>query len=168
MHAFREAFHQRDATKEVDLRDKDGERVVASRRVSASNIVNEAALRRELATDLTSLMNTINFASSEDIKGLDHVKKSILNYGLDDIGHRTLEEMGVNDIQHELLNALLHFEPRLVRQTIEVERDQTIDISAHKLRFTINAEMHATPVDVPVEFYADLELASGKMKISRL
>ena len=34
--------------------------------------------------------------------------------------------------------------------------------------FAVRAEMHATPMDVPLDFVAELELDSAKMKISKL
>ena len=43
-------------------------------------------------------MNTIAFESSEDLSEFGHVRKSILNFGLPDVGHRTLEDEGVRDV----------------------------------------------------------------------
>lgn len=168
MHAFREAFRHKDAKKELDLRDDTGERVIASRRVSARSWVNETALRRDLAEDLTRLLNTVNLASAEDLSEFSYVARSIVNYGLVDITAYSIEEAAVNDITHELRQSLADYEPRLIAASIEVARDTAHDDSGQKIRFAVNAEMHATPVDIAVEFIAELELDSGKMRISRL
>lgn len=168
MHAFREAFRHKDAKKELDLRDDTGERVIASRRVSARSWVNESALRRDLAEDLSRLLNTVNLASAEDVSDFSFVARSIVNYGLVDITAYSLDENAVNDITHELRRSLVDYEPRLIPSSIEVTRDMSVDSAAHQIRFAVNAEMHATPVDIPVEFVAELELESGKMRISRL
>lgn len=168
MHAFREAFRQKDAKKDLDLRDDSGERVIASRRVSARSWINEAALRRDLAEDLTRLLNTINLDSAQDLSEYSYAARSIVNYGLVDITAYAIEDKAVNDITGELRQSLIDFEPRLIPESIEVSRDKTVDSAALQIRFAINAEMHATPVDIPVEFVAELELDSGKMRISRL
>ena len=168
MHAFREAFRNKDAKKELDLRDDTGERVIASRRVSARSWLNESALRRDLAEDLTRLLNTVNLTSAQDLSEFSYVARSILNYGLIDITAYSIEEAAVDDITAELRQSLKDFEPRLIPASIEVRRDNTVDSAAHQIRFSVNAEMHATPVDIPVEFVAELELESGKMRISRL
>ena len=168
MHAFREAFRNKDARKELDLRDDTGERVIASRRVSARSWVNEAALRRDLAEDLTGLLNTVNLASAEDLSEFPHTARSIVNYGLTDITAYTIEEAAVENVTRELRQALTDYEPRLIAASIEVTRDALVDNSGQKIRFAVSAEMHATPVDIPVEFVAELELDSGKMRISRL
>ena len=168
MHAFREAFRNKDAKKELDLRDDTGERVIASRRVSARSWVNEAALRRDLAEDLTRLLNTVNLDSAQELSEFSYAARSILNYGLTDITAYSLEENAVNDITAELRQSLKDYEPRLIPASIEVRRDTTVDSAAQQIRFAVSAEMHATPVDIPVEFVAELELDSGKMRISRL
>jgi type VI secretion system protein ImpF len=79
MHAFREAFRNKDAEKELDLRDDTGERIIASRRVQARSWANETALRRDLAEDLTRLLNTVNLASAEDLSDFSYVARSIVN-----------------------------------------------------------------------------------------
>jgi type VI secretion system protein ImpF len=168
MHAFREAFRHKDTKKELDLRDDTGERIIASRRVSARSWVNEAALRRDLAEDLTSLLNTVNLNSAQDLSDYSYTARSILNYGLIDITAYSIEENAVGDITHELRQSLKDYEPRLVPASIEVRRDTSVDSAAHQIRFAVSAEMHATPVDIPIEFVAELELDSGKMRISRL
>ncbi len=71
MQAFRAAFHDKDSAKVLDLRTNEEERVIAGRRSSPRNAVNEAVLRQELAEDLGSLLNTINFASVENLDGLE-------------------------------------------------------------------------------------------------
>jgi type VI secretion system protein ImpF len=168
MHAFREAFRNKDARKELDLRDDTGERIIASRRVSARSWVNEAALRRDLAEDLTRLLNTVNLASADDLSDFSYTARSIINYGLTDITAYSMEETAVDNITNHLRQTLADYEPRLIAASIEVTRDTVLDNSAQKIRFAVNAEMHATPVDIPVEFVAELELDSGKMRISRL
>jgi type VI secretion system protein ImpF len=168
MHAFREAFRNKDARKELDLRDDTGERVIASRRVSARSWVNETALRRDLAEDLTRLLNTVNLASAQDLSEYSYVARSILNYGLTDITAYSSEETAVDDITDELRQTLASYEPRLIADSVEVTREIVPDNTAQKIRFAITAEMHASPVDIPVEFVAELEFDSGKMRISRL
>jgi type VI secretion system protein ImpF len=168
MHAFRQSFEEKDSRKQVDLRDAAGERVIASRRNAARFPVSEVTLRRELAEDLNGLLNTIKLGSAEQIGAFSFVARSILNYGLTDITSHSIEENAVDEITDELSRVLATYEPRLIASSIEVKRDSSIDTSMLNIRFTVHAEMHATPVDIPVEFVAELELDSGKMHVSRL
>ena len=102
MYAFRSAHAARDATKKLDLRDQSGERVIAGRRSASRTPITEPLLRREVARDLESLMNTIALESAEDLQDFEQVRKSILNYGLPDIAHRTIDEGGVEEIKSEI------------------------------------------------------------------
>ncbi len=168
MYVFRESFRARDSRKGSDIRDEAGERVLAARRASPRNAVSEAMLRLELADDIAALLNTTNLAAAQDLTELTHVAQSILNYGFPDLTAISIEESAAGNIGEQIRAALRAFEPRLVNSSIAVERDNTVDTATLKIRFNVHAEMLASPVDVPLEFVADLELDSGKMKISRL
>jgi len=168
MHAFRSAYAARDSKKALDLRDQSGERIIASRRSAGRFPITELQLRREVARDLDALMNTVAFESAEDIREFEFVRKSILNFGLPDIVHRTLEEGSAEDVKEEILNALLNFEPRIDRNSIRVSRDATVDTHELKIRFIVRAELLCEPVNVPVEFVADLDVDVGSIQINRL
>jgi type VI secretion system protein ImpF len=168
MHAFRTAFEARDAKKKHDLRDESGERVISSRRTTARLAITEPMLRREVAQDLEALVNTIALESSLDLEPFDHARKSILNFGLPDIAHRSIDEISVNDVGHEIAAALVNFEPRLLRDTIRVKRDEAVDADELKLRFVVRADLSCQPLNVPIEFVADVEVDTGKIVINRL
>jgi len=168
MHAFRSAFTARDAKKRVDLRDEAGERVISSRMLSKRSAITEPTLRQEVARDLDGLTNTIALESSLDLGTCDHVRRSILNYGLPDIAHRSIDDYSVTDLKDEIRTVLMQFEPRLLENSTAVARDTTIDPADLKLRFVVSADLWCEPVNVPIEFVADLELDSGKIRIQGL
>jgi type VI secretion system protein ImpF len=168
MYAFRSAFEARDSKKKLDLRDESGERVIASRRTAARAAVTEPTLRREVARDLDALMNTIALESTQDLRSTEHVRRSILNFGFPDISHRSIDEISVNDVSHEIATVLMNYEPRLVRDTINVTRDTAIDAADLKVRFIVRADLSCDPLNVPIEFVADVEIDSGKIMINRL
>lgn len=167
MSLFRGAFEARDAKKKIDLRDEGGERVIASRRTSRRTAITEPVLRREVARDLESLMNTVAMESSEPLDRFEFVRRSILNYGFPDITHRTIDENSVDDIKDEIRTVLANYEPRLIPGSVKVTRDDTVDRAELKIRFTVNAELFCDPVNVPVEFIAEVDMDSGKIQISR-
>jgi type VI secretion system protein ImpF len=168
MYAFRGAFEAHDSKKKLDLRDESGDRVIASRRASPRAAISEPVLRREVARDLEALMNTIAFEASSDIENFDYARKSVLNYGFPDITHITIDEHRVSDLAEDIENVLQHYEPRLQTSSIRVERDTSVDEAALKIRFLVHADLLCDPVNVPVEFVADVELDSGKILINRL
>ena len=168
MYAFRSAHEARDSKKKIDLRDESGERVIASRRTTARAVINEPMLRREVARDLDALMNTIAMESTQDMHAFEHVRKSILNFGFPDIAHRSIDEISLDDVKYEIATVLMNYESRLIRGTIHVTRDNTVDAADLKVRFIVRADLFCEPLNVPIEFVADVEVDTGKIMINRL
>lgn len=167
MYAFREAFEAGDSQKRVEER-VGGERVLASRASLARRGTDEARLKRNLVVDLLALVNTIDLGSAVDLTDLEHAGQSVLNFGLPDITHLTSEEAGVDDIANYLAAALVQHEPRLDPETLIVSRDAQFDDVEQRVRFRVSAEMACRPVDVPIDFVAEIDIASGKVVLSRL
>jgi type VI secretion system protein ImpF len=167
MYVFRATHEAKDAKKRVDIRNEAGERVIAARRSRARQVITETMLRREVARDLENLLNTIALESTVDMTGAPYARKSILNFGLPDIAHRSIDEIGVDDIPQEIKAAILAYEPRLAPASLQVERDKSIDSSELKVRFIVRADLTCHPVHVPVEFIADV-IDTGKIVVNRL
>src|SRR5882672_4335518 len=127
MFAFRSAHAARDAKKRSTPQNEAGERVVPSRRSAGRVPITESQLRREVARDLESLMNTVALESADDIQPFEYVRKSILNFGFPDIAHRSIDEISVDDVKDEICTVLMNYESRLIRGTIHVTRDNTVD-----------------------------------------
>jgi len=167
MFAFRDAFIKGDAGKRLDNRVA-GERVLAERGSARRRGADEALVRENFSLDLLSLVNTINLGSAVDLSGLDRVGKSVLNFGLPDITHMTSEDAEVSDVSRILLDALANFEPRLHRDTLRVERNDVFDDVNQRIRFVVSGELSCRPLDVPIEFVAEVDVGSGKVQLTRL
>ena len=105
--------------------------------------------------------------STLDLTPLPYVRKSILNFGLPDVAHRTIDERSVSDIPDEIRLAIMAYEPRLGAASLHIERDKSVDAAELRLRFIVSADLTCDPVHVPVEFIADV-LDNGKISINRL
>src|ERR1700682_2911045 len=123
MHVFRTAHEAKDAKRIIDQRNEAGERVIAGRRLRARQIITESVLRREVARDLDALLNTIAMESTVDMTATPHARKSIINFVIPDVTHRTIEEAGVLDIPEEIRTAIINYEPRLAAASLQVIRD---------------------------------------------
>ncbi len=169
MFAFRDAFQKRDAGKEEDVR-VDGERVMTDRSSLRRRSADEQVLKRDLAIDLGALVDTIDLGSVVDLDGLDYVKRSILNFGLYDLTHVTVGGDSVNLIADQLKFALLQHEPRLSADTLSIERvkDEDGDLNSQRVRFKVHAELMSKPLDIPIEFVAEIDGSVGKVSVSRL
>ena len=139
----------------------------ARSRFAGKLAATEQLLRSELRHDLSHLVNSIALESTVDLDAHRHVRDSILNYGVPDIVWRTIDEDDIDSIREELRVALQRFEPRIVPQSIVVERDVNAQ-NDRALRFSVRGDMICDPVQVPIEFLADIEPESRKITIQRL
>jgi type VI secretion system protein ImpF len=165
--AFRAAHQERDAKLPADVRDA-GERVIATRRVSARTPISENELRRLVNSDLLALLNTTNLGAAQDLSDAPEVRNSILNFGFPDLASRSIDERAVSDISRQIEATLAIFEPRLAKGSIKARRDDSVSPDELRVRFLVSAELRVQPLDVPVEFTAEVELDSGKVRIERL
>lgn len=165
MEAFRSAHAQKDARAHHEARDETGARVVAARRLMARGAITPSDLQRSVAVDLERLMNAIHLAADTDLASHPEIRRSILNHGFMDVARLTIDEIGVNAVGDEIARVLKTFEPRLAPASIAARRDTTIDPAELKLRFLVRAEIEADPLNVPVEFVAELERDTGRIKV---
>jgi len=168
MMAFRAANAARDAKTKIDLRNEQGERLISGRRASGRTAISEPMLRKEVARDLEALMNTIALESTEDLTNFEQVQKSVLNYGFPDIAHRSIDDITVDDLADEIRSVLIRYEPRLRKETIRARRDMSVRADELKLRFVVHADLRCDPMNIPIEFVADVDLESGGIQINRL
>ena len=98
---------------------------------------------------------------------LPHVRQSILNFGIPDIGAHTIDEAAVDKIPDEIRAAIAKYEPRIAPDSLRIVRDNEVDPVELKIRFVIRGELVCHPVHVPVEFVADI-VESGKVVVNRL
>ena len=167
MRAFRDAFEKRDSTKQLNIRNPDGEAVISGRRATPRNSVNESALKQELAEDLSALLNTVNLSAIEDLNEFEDVQKSILNYGIDDLTAIAADSREAQGIAPRLQQILRDHEDRLVSGSVRLSAESVTNEASARIAVHISAEMHASPNDVPVEFVADVESYSGKVRIKQ-
>jgi len=167
MHAFRAAHEAKDAARKIDLRNSDGDRVIAGRRLRPRQVITERVLRREVARDLDALLNTVAMESTVEMTDAVYARKSVLNFGLPDISSLTIDTRELARIPDEIRAAVVNFEPRLASASLQIERDLTVDTIELRIRFLIRADLTCYPVQIPVEFVADI-VESGKIVVNRL
>ncbi len=168
MFAFRIAHEKRDAKLALDLRDAHGERVIALRRAPNRAPISETALRREVSNDLADVLNTVNLDAAVGLGDVPEVARSVLNFGFPDLTAITIDENRLLTLSRDIERALKTFEPRLDAQTLKVTRDPFIDADALMVKFFVKADLRAEPMNVAVEFVAEVELDTAKIKVERL
>lgn len=167
MHIFRAAAESGDARK--DHSSVPGkEREISIRRKQHRDAAEETTLRHHLSIDLANLMNTIHLEAMIPLDDAPFVAKSIINFGFNDMSNLYKSGQMNDKVAKAIRNSLINFEPRLIPESIEIQRKEKNPSVDQRLAFEITAEMLSSPVDIPLNFMAEVDLGVGKMKMTRL
>lgn len=167
MNVFRQSARDRDArTAGAELVEEG--RVLSTRSIERREGASQTTLREHLAQDLANLMTTIHLQATTPLDGLDWVRRSVLNYGMQDITRLTGDDFRSAKVVRDLREALLAHEPRLIASTLNIALRSDESDENQKISFDIKAEMTARPVDVPLEFVAEIDMGAGKVAMSNL
>jgi type VI secretion system protein ImpF len=84
---------------------------------------------------------------------------------MDDLTHLTVDSSDILSLAAALRAALIAHEPRLVPDTLRIERRETDEDNTQRIGFHAHAEMKCRPVDIPLEFVAEIDVGSGKVEL---
>lgn len=134
-------------------------------RESGDGLVPAAsALREAVLRDLRWLMNTTNLESVCDLARFAHVRRSVLNFGIDTLTGRTLSGMDCSGIEDSLRRSIAAFEPRILSDTIELRcLDGNFSARHHVLAVQVCAQLRCIPHPVAVMFSAEIDLDGGRI-----
>lgn len=167
MHVFRAARASNDArVAKADY--QDGAREMTARSQERRTGTDEATLRAHLSADLASLMNTINLDAVVPLDDVPYVAKSVINFGFGDMSEMSNSIHASQQIAQLIRDTLIEHEPRLIAETIDIQLNRDVQDSTQRLSFDVSAEMVATPVDVPLDFVAEVDMGAGKIQMTRL
>lgn len=166
MHIFRDSAARRDA-RHGDHRYTEGERDLTVMSQKHREGASEESLRRNLALDLANLMNTIRLDVCTDLSDHPRVRDSVINHGFQDMDTLWRSNRTPGDLANAIREALIRNEPRLRAETLEVRMDDIAPSVDQRLTFEILAEMKSDPTDIPLQFYAEVDPAAGKISMKR-
>jgi type VI secretion system protein ImpF len=167
MHVFRSAVERGDS-KDGAANYRDGDREITTRSKERREGTNEETLRRHLSNDLASLMNTISLEAIVDLADYPYIQKSILNYGFGDLSNLSDKGYAASEMSRFIRDTLIRHEPRLIPGTIEINVNKDAESITQRLTFDISADMVASPVDVPLDFVAEVDMGAGKIQMTKL
>ena len=170
MQIFRTHFDERRKRRHAErTQDKkeDGETTV-TRQIDFRDGVDELQLRRHIEADLNALMNTIRLDAASPLDDAPHVAASILNYGFRDLSSVTLRDLHSASIRDSIRQSLINYEPRLVPETIEVQVKKGEGSNDQRMELYVTADLMGDPVDIPLDFDAEVDLGAGKMRMHNL
>ncbi|WP_420857756.1 type VI secretion system baseplate subunit TssE [Marivivens marinus] len=167
MHIFRSAHYEHDA-RVARARTEDGETEITQRSKQRREGMDEDSLKRHLQADLNALMNTIRLDSAVSLEDAPHVMHSVLNYGFRDLSDVTAQDLNSSSVVKSIRESLLDHEPRIIPESLDVKVSERAGGNRHRLSISVTAELMGDPVDVPIDFDAEVDLGAGKLHMSAL
>ena len=132
------------------------------KRVMSLKRLREAVLR-----DLAWLMNTSDLTSTEDLRDYPLVGQSVLNYGLPALAGHTVSSVDLPAIERLLKQAILNFEPRILKNTLKVRVAVADDQMNHNaMSFLIEGELWAQPVPQRLFLKTEIDLETGSVTVT--
>lgn len=131
-------------------------------------VLSPSRLRDCVKRDLIWLFNATSIVSLEpEVATLPHVKSSVINYGLPDFTGHTASSVDVPALERLLREAILAFEPRLLKDSVRVKLDIDAEEMTHNsMTFSIEGELWAQPLPLRLFLRTEIDLETGEVAIS--
>lgn len=128
-------------------------------------VVSLTRFKEGVLRDIRWLFNTQRHRENEGLADFPQVHRSVLNFGMADFAGMFSERRDVKEIEREISDTLLFFEPRIIRHTLKVRvyREEEVgpQRSPHQIHLQISADLWAQPS--PEKFFAKttIDLETG-------
>ncbi len=134
---------------------------------SARRSISLKQYRVAVLRDLRWLLNSPKHLKSEALYDYPQVARSVLNYGTRDLAGLTSASFDPLEIETELRDAILDFEPRIIPDSLQVRliHDAASD---GKIAFEINGQLWALPYAERILFRTEMDLETGACELSIL
>lgn len=134
---------------------------------SNTTLISHSTLRRHVLRDLQWLFNTTNNEAQHDLSGMDEIRRSVLNFGVAPLAGQRMSDIEWQDIQRKLTEAILHFEPRILPQGLQVRcvsDPKSLDLH-NVLSIEIKGRLWCVPYPLEFLFRTDVDLENGYFEL---
>jgi type VI secretion system protein ImpF len=130
-------------------------------------VVSLRRLREGVLRDLGWLLNATNMAALEDLTDYPDVARSVLNYGMPGLAGTLASTIDVVEFERKIYQAIVNFEPRILRDTLKVRLAVAPDQMSHNaMTFEIEGQLWAQPVPQRIFLKTEIDLELGEVKLS--
>ena len=127
-------------------------------------------LRECVLRDMARLLNATRLLDASQARAYPQVARSVVNYGVLPLAGAMVSSLDVGQVEEAIRQALMHYEPRLLPESIDVRLMGDDARAGHPnvLTFEISAKLWDEPRPVPLLVYTDLDLESGAASVRAL
>ena len=133
---------------------------------SSERVVSISRYRDGVLRDLRWLLNASRHEDGEDLQGLEQVRTSTLNYGIRSLCGRSSESVAGGLLEEEIIAAIEAFEPRISRDSLQVELKEEGKRGKTELIIEIHGDLWARPMPEEFMIKTKVDLETGELKVS--
>jgi len=124
-------------------------------------------LRECVLRDLSWLFNTVNLNAIQDLSSYPEIMRSVINYGMPDLAGHTASSVEVHSLERLLKQAIIDYEPRLIRNSVRVKLKLSESRMNHNaMTFDVEADLWADPVPLHMYMKTEIDLEIGDVKVT--
>ncbi len=123
-------------------------------------------LRSCVLRDLRWLLNTGHLQQMQPLDDYPEVARSVVNYGVPDLSGQILSVADVPRLQQAVRQAILDFEPRILRNTVRVRASVSPNAMGHNtLSFEVEGSLWAQPMPLRMFMKTEIDLETGHVDV---
>ena len=132
-----------------------------------SVMITYDTLRHAVLRDLRWLLNTVNIETVDELDAFPQVRQSTANFGVEALAGRRMSEIDWVDMEQSIKTAIIHFEPRILADSLEVACVSEVTSLEHHnvLSLEIRGKLWCNPYPREFLFRTDIDLESGHMDL---
>ena len=133
-----------------------------------NSVVSKGRLKRTVLRDLVWLLNTTAHDIDGELELYPEIQRSVINYGVPVLSGRVFSGVNWRDLERQIHNAIVAFEPRILPGTLSVKASVPADLTGHHnlLQFELRGELWSMPYPVELLLRSELDLETGYMKLT--
>lgn len=124
-------------------------------------------LRESVIRDLGWLLNTGHLESVLALDRYPEVRRSTLNYGMNDLTGLPASGVDVAEVEAIIRRSILQFEPRILAKSLVVKVQVDRDAMNHNaMTFRIEGELWAQPLPLRLYLRTEVDLETGTVTVA--
>lgn len=125
-------------------------------------VISMRQYRTGVLRDIQDLLNSRARPFGDEIYDYDEASKSVLNFGLRDLCGTTSSDTRVAEIEREVKEAILKFEPRILRKSLSVRIAPSFGVAkSRSISIEIEGELWAEPMSDHLFIKTEVDVETG-------
>jgi type VI secretion system protein ImpF len=135
-----------------------------------NRVLSKTKLRQAVLRDLAWLFNATRLESEGNLASAPYVRRSVINFGLPAHAGQTASTLDIQDLERDIRQAILDYEPRILPETLSVRAIvEVTQLDRHNvLGIQIQGQLWAQPVPLELLIRTEIDLETGKVQIADL